>query len=108
MNKKTSSKASDCDLDEVPPWSEEDFSKATLRIGMKEVGREEFRRAVQARLVKRRVSIMLDAAVVEFFKAKAGGRGYQTLINAALLDAMRGQQLSDVVRETIREELRAA
>jgi hypothetical protein len=47
-NKKTSPKASDCDFDEVPPWNEEDFSRAMRRIGMKEVGREEFRRAVQA------------------------------------------------------------
>jgi uncharacterized protein (DUF4415 family) len=108
MNAKNSFPASIDDLDEAPPLTDEFFTHAKRRVGMKEVSREEFRQAVQERLVKRRVSIMLDAAIVDFFKARADGRGYQTLINAALQDVMRGQQLADVVRETIREELRAA
>ena len=33
---------------------------------------------------------MLDGAVLAFFKAKAGDRGYQTLINQALHQAMVG------------------
>lgn len=55
---------------------------------------------------KRRVNIFLDGAVVEHFKAKAGNRGYQTLINEALKRAIQAESLEGVVRKTIREELR--
>jgi uncharacterized protein (DUF4415 family) len=57
---------------------------------------------------KQRVNIFLDGAVVEHFKAKAGDRGYQTLINEALKQAIRAESLEGVVRKTIREELRRA
>jgi uncharacterized protein (DUF4415 family) len=30
---------------------------------------------------KHKITIMLDDAVVQAYKARAGGRGYQTLIN---------------------------
>ncbi|MFT3799691.1 MAG: BrnA antitoxin family protein [Burkholderiaceae bacterium] len=33
---------------------------------------------------EKRVNILLDGAAIEHFKAKAGDRGYQTLINEAL------------------------
>lgn len=55
---------------------------------------------------KQRVNIFLDGAVIEHFKAKAGARGYQTLINETLKQAIQAQSLEGVVRETIREELR--
>jgi uncharacterized protein (DUF4415 family) len=55
---------------------------------------------------KQRVNIFLDGAVVEHFKAKAGDRGYQTLINEALKQAIQAESLEGVVRKTIREELR--
>ncbi len=57
---------------------------------------------------KQRVNIFLDGAVVAHFKAKAGERGYQTLINEALKLAMQAETLEGVVRKTIREELRRA
>ena len=57
---------------------------------------------------KQRVNIFLDGAVVEHFKARAGGRGYQTLINEALKQAILAEDLEAVVRKTIREELRRA
>ena len=57
---------------------------------------------------KQRVNIFLDGAVVEHFKAKAGERGYQTLINDALKQAIQAETLEGVVRKTIREELRRA
>jgi uncharacterized protein (DUF4415 family) len=57
---------------------------------------------------KQRVNIFLDGVVVEHFKAKAGERGYQTLINEALKQAMPAESLEGVVRKTIREELRRA
>ena len=43
-----------------------------LRVGLKDVSREEFSAALNAQLGKQRVSIMLDGAIVAFFKAKAG------------------------------------
>ena len=55
---------------------------------------------------KRRVNIFLDGAVVDHFKAKAGERGYQTLINEALRQAIHAEAIETVVRNTIREELR--
>ena len=55
---------------------------------------------------KQRVNIFLDGAVIEHFKAKAGDRGYQTLINEALKQAILAESLEGVVRKTIREELR--
>ena len=57
---------------------------------------------------KQRVNIFLDGAVVEHFKAKAGDRGYQTLINEALKLAIQAETLEGIVRKTIREELRRA
>jgi len=57
---------------------------------------------------KQRVNIFLDGAVVEHFKAKAGDRGYPTLINEALKQAIQAETLEGVVRKTIREELRRA
>jgi len=79
-----------------------------LRVGLKDVNREEFSAAVNARLGKQRVSIMLDGSIIAFFKAKAGERGYQTLINQALHQAMTGEQIESTLRRVIREELRTA
>lgn len=79
-----------------------------LRIGLKEVGPKQFGEALRARLGKQRVSIMLDSAVIEYFKARAGERGYQTLINQALQQAMTGEQIEATIRRVIREELRSA
>ena len=79
-----------------------------LRVGLKDVSRKEFAAAVNERLGKQRVSIMLDGSIIAFFKAKAGERGYQTLINQALRSAMTGEQVEATLRRVIREELRAA
>lgn len=79
-----------------------------LRVGLKDVSREEFSAAVSKRLGKQRVSIMLDGSIIAFFKAKAGERGYQTLINQALRQAMTGEQIETTLRRVIREELQTA
>ena len=79
-----------------------------LRVGLKNVSREEFSAAVSERLGKQRVSIMLDGAIIAYFKAKAGERGYQTLINQALYQAMTGEQMESTLRRVIREELHKA
>ncbi|MGL6113368.1 MAG: BrnA antitoxin family protein [Rubrivivax sp.] len=55
---------------------------------------------------KQRINIFLDSAVIQHFKSCAGERGYQTLINEALKQAIQSANLEAVVRKTIREELR--
>lgn len=57
---------------------------------------------------KQRVNIFLDGAVIEHFKAKAGERGYQTLINEALRQTIQAETIEGVIRKAIREELRRA
>jgi predicted DNA binding CopG/RHH family protein len=56
-------------------------------------------------LGKQRITIMLDEAVVQAYKAKAGGRGYQTLINDTLRRALEVDNVKEALREVIREEL---
>ena len=85
--------------DEIPELTDADLARATLRINGVEASHDEFAAAVQEKLGKQRVSIMLDASVIAFFKAKAGERGYQTLVNQALHDAMRGDQLEATIRK---------
>ena len=55
---------------------------------------------------KTRLTMYLDMAVVEYFRSRAGGRGYQTLINEALKQAIEQESLEDVLRRVIREESR--
>ena len=79
-----------------------------LRVGLRDVDRAEFSAAAREKLGKQRVSIMLDASIIAFFRAKAGERGYQTLINQALQQAISGEQLEATLRRVIREELHQA
>ena len=57
---------------------------------------------------KSRITIRVDNATLAVFKARAEmtGGNYQTLMNEALGQVAQGQTLADVVRETIRQELR--
>ncbi len=57
---------------------------------------------------KTRITIMLDDAVLAAYKARAGGRGYQTLINEALRRGLEADALKDALRQVIREELHPA
>ena len=59
---------------------------------------------------KTRITIRLDDAILEWFKAQvhaAGGGNYQTLINAALAEHIRRRKepLEEILRRVIREEL---
>lgn len=59
---------------------------------------------------KTRIRIRLDNAVLDYFRRRVnemGGGNYQTLINDALRDHIRGTRLEDVIRRTLRQELRA-
>jgi uncharacterized protein (DUF4415 family) len=85
MKPNTSSPSSE-DAAEFTP---ERLRRAKLRIGLKEVSREEWQAAVQEKMVKKqRVNIELDLDVLAWFKAQAAGPKYQELINAALREAM--------------------
>ena len=62
---------------------------------------------------KVRITIRLDADVIEYFKNivhEAGGGNYQTLINDALREhtQVHDKGLEKTLRKVIREELRAA
>ncbi len=89
-------------LAEVPedaPLREADIAAGRLRLRTRGSGGVILRN-------KLRVNIFLDGAVIEHFKAKAGVRGYQTLINEALKNSIQADTLEGVVRKTIRQELR--
>ncbi len=68
---------------------------------------------VAAAKSKARITIRLDEAVIEWFKAQvdaAGGGNYQTLINAALMEHIKreAEPLERTLRRVLREELRKA
>ena len=54
---------------------------------------------------KTRITIKLDDAVLHAYKARAGGRGYQTLINETLRRGLQADAVKEALREVIREEL---
>lgn len=73
-----------------------------------DAGKLVLRKRVAGRLVqsKKRVTLYLDAALVEHFKAMAGERGYQTLINETLKTSLHQADLEEALRKVIREELK--
>mgnify|MGYP001576641299 CR=1 FL=1 len=86
-------RASDIDLSDLPEITAEKAAHGVVRVAGKAVPRG-----------KTRLTMYLDSAVVEFFKARAGARGYQTLINEALKQAIEHESLEDTLRRVIREE----
>ena len=86
----------DIDLSDLPEITAEKAAHGVVRVAGKVVPRG-----------KTRLTMYLDAAIVEFFKARAGARGYQTLINEALKQAIEHESLQDTLRRVIREEAAA-
>ncbi len=84
----------DIDFSDIPEITDEQMSKAVMKAGGKPVERG-----------KMRVNMYLDKDIVAFFKEKAGGRGYQTLINESLRKVMGSEELETTLRRVIREEL---
>ena len=85
---------------------------------MKKVAAEPYRdidfsRAKRGRVVKlepgkTKISIRLDHAILDHFRAvvdESGGGSYQTLINDALLAHIQQRSVLDAVRQVVREEL---
>ena len=81
------------DLSDLPEITAEMAAHGVVRVAGKEVPRG-----------KTRLTMFLDNAVVEFFKSRAGARGYQTLINEALKQAIEHENLEDTLRRVLREE----
>jgi uncharacterized protein (DUF4415 family) len=94
--------------DEAPKLTANAFESARYTVGGKPADKRQWQEAVRARVAKQRINILLDVPIVEHFKALAGDRGYQTLINATLRETLRGQEIEAILRRVIREELRAA
>ena len=91
--KNFSPSATSDDRDEYPKVTQANLDRATFRVGLKPAPR------------KQRITISLDTTLIEYFKAKAGERGYQTLINETLRQAKEHEQLEHTLRRVIREEL---
>ena len=103
--KQTSTTKTSAISDDAPTLTQAHFDRAKFRVSGKAATRSEWQDAVRARVGKQRISIMLDTPIIEHFKATAGERGYQTLINDALRRAVAGEHLQATLRTMIREEL---
>lgn len=68
------------DPDDAPEWTDEMFDRAEIRIGDKVI-----RRGRPPGSAKRLVSLRLDQAVIDHFRA--GGPGWQSRLNEALRKA---------------------
>jgi uncharacterized protein (DUF4415 family) len=81
---------------------------APIRQADIDAGKLVLRQRVAGRIVqpKKRVTLYLDASVVERFKGMAGERGYQTLINETLKTSLHQADLEGTLRKVIREELK--
>jgi uncharacterized protein (DUF4415 family) len=80
------------------PYRDIDFSRAKRGA------------VVKAEPGKTKISIRLDNAVLDYFRAvveRAGGGNYQSLINDALLAHIHQRSMLEVVRQVVQEELSA-
>ena len=97
--------------DDEITFTEEHWKNAEYRVAGRKVTKAEWQKAARAQLgelpSKKRISIMLDAAIIEHFKTAAGERGYQTLINDTLRRAVEGQSLVTELRTVVQQELAA-
>ena len=84
----------DIDLSDIPEISADMAARGVVCVGGKIVHSG-----------KQRLTMYLDTAIVEYFKSRAGTRGYQTLINAALKQAIEHEALEDTLRRVVREEV---
>lgn len=81
---------------------------APIAQGDIDSGKLVLRKRVEGRMVqpKKRVTLYLDASLVERFKVMAGERGYQTLINETLKTSLQQSDIEATIRKVIREELK--
>ena len=93
------SKQSITKTDNDTPITQADIASGKLKLVKRDAGGAVIQN-------KQRVNIFLDSSTLDYFKSKAGGRGYQTLINETLKQSIQSEHLESVIRKTIREELR--
>ncbi len=103
--KQTSSIETPETSDDAPKLTPADFWRAGLRIGGRDARRAEWQAAVRARVGKLRLNTMLDAPIIEHFKALVGKRGYQAIINDTLRRVIESGSLEADLRQVIREQL---
>ena len=86
-----STKFSTASVDEDAPITQADI----------DAGRLILRQRVEGRVVqpKKRVTLYLDASLVERFKEMAGERGYQTLINETLKSSLQQSDMETMIRK---------
>ena len=94
MTNNSSSSAISDERDEYPEVTGADLEGATFRVGLGPPPR------------KQRITLSLDRNLIEYYRSKAGKRGYQTLINETLRRATEREELEDTLRRILREELR--
>jgi len=105
MKQTSSSETPATSDDDAPRLTQAALDKARFRVGGQDASRTEWQAAVRSRVGKLRINIMLDAPIVEHFKALAGERGYQTLINDTLRRVIETGHLEADLRRILREEL---
>jgi uncharacterized protein (DUF4415 family) len=93
------------EYDELPDLTELDIARGVWKIAGKEVAPPEGKVAFRLELKKKKINITLDPDVLGWYRAQAGGKGYQTLINATLREAMTLHTIEETMRRVIREEL---
>ncbi len=108
MKQTSISRTPDISEDDAPKLVQADFDRARYRVGGSDASRADWQAAVRARVTKQRINIMLDTPIVDHFKALAGERGYQTLINDTLRRVIETGHLEADLRRVIREELHSA
>ena len=93
-----SKKSITASFDEDAPINQADIDDGKLVL----------RKRIEGRVIqpKKRVTLYLDATVVEHFKVMAGERGYQTLINETLKSSLHQSDIETTIRKVIREELK--
>ncbi|MFM9972338.1 MAG: BrnA antitoxin family protein [Burkholderiales bacterium] len=91
-------KSTTATFNEDAPITQADINAGKLVLRQRTPGR-----VVQP---KKRVTLYLDAILVERFKRMAGDRGYQTLINETLKSSVNQADMADTLRQVIREEMR--
>ena len=75
--------------DENPEWTEEDFARAVPFSALPESLQAKLRGRPKAAAPKERITIRLSPEVVQTFRAT--GAGWQSRIDAALRDWLKGQ-----------------
>jgi len=86
-------------FDEDTPITQDDIDSGKLIL----------RKRVEGRVMqpKKRVTLYLDASLIDHFKEMAGERGYQTLINETLKSSLQQVDMESAIRKVIREELKS-